>query len=37
MTCIADQNNFWPGQKATGYHPGPAALPTADGASLYNI
>ena len=25
---------FWPVQKAAGYHPGPVAPPTADGASL---
>ena len=31
-TCIAHQ--FWPVQKATGYHPGPVAPPIADGATL---
>ena len=34
MTRIAHQNNFMPAQKATGYHLGPVAPPTDDGASL---
>ena len=34
MIRIDHQNIFWPGQKATGYHPGPVAPPIADGASF---
>ena len=34
MTLIAHKKKFGPGQKATGYHPGQVAPPTADGASL---
>ena len=34
MARIDHQNILWPGQKATGYHLGPVAPPTADGASF---
>ena len=37
MICIAHQKRIEPRQKATGYHPGQVAPPTADGASLETI